>query len=514
MTALRQRLEAERGMRNFASTMVAPVITVFATVRYFVMYLVQYVRGLMGGLGIGAGAEPATIPDVPTEREGKREPAYPQYLFHQMWSDTRQVARLTWRNQRKSTVDVFAKKVKRRFTPELDEGAPNVPFGVAHAVAIGLAFAFAVVVLAAVAVVQAVAFFGMMVLCVAVIYLLRVIDTALLQIRGISITCPNPNDFSRVPYPSYKCPKCPTKHHDVRPGRYGVIKRRCRCGYTFPTLLMLGSHRLEAYCPTCSSPLSDSAGAEPEIILPVFGAGNAGKTRLMVLLAVAALERMEDNSTKRVQPDRDTQKWIDEQSQRMSISGAPEKTPPDIKRPFVLRFDYGRKNRRTLKIFDVAGEIFDNNSSRIDELRYVRAARTFVFVLDPLAIEQFWSSLSPEQRERLKDVRSLREPRSIFDNAVSAFEAMNVATDKARLVVAVTKADLITEELVQAGVDNDASICDWLSDEMGQVNMVTAMKQRFAGVEFVLTAAVRHTNEVDRSVRRFMDSVLFGEGMK
>ena len=515
-------MNSDQATRVIASILFAPVVVVAATVRYFVIYLVQYGRGLSGGLGIGAAAEPAAIPDVPAEREGKREPAYRHYLFGQAWRDTRQVARLTWRYQRKSATDAFVKKAKRRFAPEVGEGEPNIAWGVAYTVAIGLGFVLAAVLLAVVAAVQAVTFGVLVLFCVAGIYLLRVVDTALLQIRGISITCPNPNDFGPVPYPSYRCPGCGVKHHDVRPGRYGVMFRRCRCGRRFPTLLMLGSHKLEAFCPKCGAPLPAGSGAAREIVLPVFGAGNAGKTQLMVLLVLAALERVESSGgAARAEPDDDTRDWIKTQSQKLSTSGRPDKTTTDLKRPYVLRLQFnrrrrrtlkifGRRQRRTLKIFDVAGELF-HDSSRIDELRYVSAARTFVFVLDPLAIDKFWSSLNESTRDRLAAVRSAREPRSIFENAADAFEAMNVAMSKARLVVAVSKADLISEELEQAGVDDDESIREWLSGDLEQVNMVTAMSQRFAAVEFVLTAAVRHGDEVDSSVNHFMDLVLAGE---
>ncbi|WP_327006423.1 hypothetical protein OHA72_03550 [Dactylosporangium sp. NBC_01737] len=496
-----------------ASIFFAPVLVALFTVRYFVVALVQYGRGLTSGLGIGRNAEPVPLPSVSKQPSDGREPAYKQYLFGQMWADVRQIGKLVWRYQRTSMHGAFEKKAKPQFVPEQPSTDPNVPFGVAYAVAIGLGFLLATVVLAAVAALQATAFGLLLVLSIGLIYLLRVVDTGLLQLRGIRITCSNPNDYGRVPYPSYKCATCGAMHHDVRPGRYGVLTRTCACGNKLPTLLMLGSHRMPGYCPKCHEPLPPGSGQAPEIVLPVFGASNAGKTQLMVLLALAAQERFERRGQKVEPADDYTRDWIKDQSQHMSKMGMPQKTAKELRAPYVLHIRSGRRGSRTLKIFDVAGEIFDT-SEHIDGLRYAMAARTFVFVLDPLAIERFWTSLDDKLRTKLASVRSVREPASIFENATVAFEQMDLTLTRTRLVVAVSKADLVEAELEQAGVSSDASLRTWLCEDLDQINMVNAMEQRFASVEFVLTSAVRRDDTVDDSVVRFMDAVLTNEGVK
>lgn len=498
------------------SVVFAPVLAAVFTVRYFYMSLVEYGRGLVSGLGVGENAEPAVLPAVPKQPEKGREPAYKQYLFGQLLADVRQTGRLAWRYQRASFQNAFEKRAKLRFFPEPNPDTTpderNVPFGVAYSVALGLGFGLATAVLVVVATLQAVVFAVLVVLCLGLIYLLRIVDTGFLQVRGIRITCSNPKDYGRVPYPSYKCQNCGAMHHDVRPGRYGVIRRTCACGSPMPTLLMLGSHRMPGYCPKCHEPLPPGSGEAREIVLPVFGASNAGKTQLMVLLAQAAQEQFERTGAT-VEPGDDyTRDWINEQTRQLASTGMPQKTATELRPPYVLRIRSGR-HRRTLKIFDVAGEIFDS-SERIDGLRYAMAAHTFVFVLDPLAIEKLWASLDESVRAELGNVRSSREPKSIFQNATLAFEQMNLDLSKIRLVVAVSKADLIRPQLEQAGVDGDSSIRTWLSEDLDLINMVNAMTLRFAGVEFVLTAAVRRDDEIDGSVSRFMNSVLAGEGVK
>jgi hypothetical protein len=228
-------LTAEQGFRNLALALISPVVVVIQTLVYFGIFVTQFGRGVTGGLGVGAAAEPARLPDLPNKRDGKREPAFPQYLFGQIWTDTRQVACLSWRYQRKAFSDAIAKKSVLRFRPEHTDDEPNIPFGIAFAVAIALGFAAATVLLTVVTAVQTIVFVSLTAVSIGVIYLLRVMDSGLLLLRGIRITCPNPRDYGRVPYPSYKCAKCGTMHFDVRPGRYGVVKRVCRCGNKLPT---------------------------------------------------------------------------------------------------------------------------------------------------------------------------------------------------------------------------------------------------------------------------------------
>ena len=57
--------------------------------------------------------------------------------------------------------------------------------------------------------------------------LLRGADSALLRIKNIRILCPYCGH--RVPYPGCFCPgsACDRKHRDVRPGRFGIIRRYC-----------------------------------------------------------------------------------------------------------------------------------------------------------------------------------------------------------------------------------------------------------------------------------------------
>jgi hypothetical protein len=251
----------------------------------------------------------------------------------------------------------------------------------------------------------------------------------------------------------------------------------------------------------------------PEMVLPVFGAENAGKTQLMLLFVMAARDEVEDRGGRMEAADAHSREWIEDQMRRLDQIGRPDKTGTRLGAPYVLRIQSPRRRSRTLKIFDMGGEVY-STSERLDELRFVVNARTWVFVLDPLAVEAFWTTLTAAARHRLAGVRSEREPHWVFETAVQAFAAMDVPLRRVRLVVALSKSDLIRDELRQAGVNSDASIRQWLCEGLRESNMVHAMEHHFGTVQFILTAALHHGDDVDDSVKRLVDVVFRGEGLR
>ena len=93
---------------------------------------------------------------------------------------------------------------------------------------------------------------------------LRGADSAFLGVKNIRMVCPACSE--RVPYPGYVCPGggCARRHRDVRPGRFGIMRRRCQCGTRMSTLLLFGSSRMAAFCPHCGHPLEHRPGEAPE----------------------------------------------------------------------------------------------------------------------------------------------------------------------------------------------------------------------------------------------------------
>jgi hypothetical protein len=75
---------------------------------------------------------------------------------------------------------------------------------------------------------------------------------------------------------------CQREHHDLQPGRFGILRRRCHCGTSIRTLRLSGSSPAAAACPHCGRSLAQGPWDNPEILLPFFGATAAARNRQML----------------------------------------------------------------------------------------------------------------------------------------------------------------------------------------------------------------------------------------
>jgi hypothetical protein len=330
---------------------------------------------------------------------------------------------------------------------------------------------------------------------------LRGADTAVLRVKNIRMVCPA--CYERVPYPAYECPGqgCSRRHRDIRPGQFGVVRRRCQCGTAMNTLLLFGSGRMNAYCPHCGNSLEYRPGHAREIVLPFFGATGAGKTRL--LFAMVAQLRMWSQAR---QPDftvefgdAATGRKLADADRWLSPQAATDKTPAELPRGYIIRLKT-KGDSRILHIFDAAGELF-YTAERTQELRYLEAAQTFILVIDPLSVEAFWERLRPEQQSELKAVRSAApSPDLAYQQAHQEIEAMGVPLRKARLAVVFSRADLVDA----TGPD----VATWAAGELGLGNLVRSVRLTFAEACFFHTATVITGGVMDESVAGLLNWVL------
>ncbi|WP_327674529.1 TRAFAC clade GTPase domain-containing protein [Kitasatospora sp. NBC_00458] len=337
-----------------------------------------------------------------------------------------------------------------------------------------------------------------------------------------------PHCFERVRRPEYECSRaaCRRRHSDLRPGRYGVLRRRCQCDERLPTTLLTGRYRLPGYCTHghCGRLLSTETGRLAEHALPLVGGRAAGKTQLMAAM-LAVLRRTDPDGRAHARfADEETAERYRLQREVLEIRGHPRSTPRTRHRAHSVLLDRARPPR-LLHLFDTAGEHFVSREDA-DALRYARAARTFLFVLDPLAVPGFWDLLDAGQRARLdRTLASSVDPQTVFGQAATAIAAMGVPLHRSRLAVAISKTDLLDEvrlldELPDApaagrgrrrvrgprrggrtprggavpagpgGARDSDRAAQWLRAELGLGNLVQAMHNEFGEVRFFFTAAV------------------------
>jgi Double-GTPase 2 len=448
--------------------------------------------------------KPKRLPKIPVGSD----PAALEYFYGPALTDADHAVRVAygscrelWRRGAKAVVSSFGR----------DEAVLTGPFGVGGAVGMAAGTVLGSLLAACCALVHLLAV-GLSAVCVrAAGAVLRGADSTLLRIRNIRMVCPN--CYERVPYPAYECPGrgCDRRHRDVRPGRFGIVRRRCQCGTRMKTLLLFGSAQMDAYCPHCGVSLEHRPGKAPEIVLPLFGASGAGKTRLLFgmvaqlrLWSQATQERAKEERFTAVLADVASTDKLDKASEWLSAGTVTAKTSPELPRAYIIRLATGH-GAWLLQMFDAAGEFF-YTPERTQELRYLDKATTFILVIDPLSVEAFWDRLLPDQQAELKELRSAApSPDLAYQQAHQEIEAMGMKLRKASLAVVFSRADLI-----DAPGDDVAA---WASDELGLGNLVRSARLNFKEASFFRTAAVMADGDMHESVPALIRWVLTRNGV-
>ncbi|MGW7428291.1 TRAFAC clade GTPase domain-containing protein [Streptomyces sp. NPDC054861] len=451
-----------------------------------------------------------TIP--PHRPQDEPVPAYRNYFFGPAARDLRQLLTLGPRVYGRAVGDRFRTLAQERFTQAREPGALKTAHALALCVGLAAGAAIAVPLIVLALLVHALAVLLLNGAARATAGGLRAVDRGVLTVRGLRRGVLCPHCYDRVPYPSYACPResCRRRHSDIRPGRYGLFRRRCECGERMPTLVMLMRRRsrLPAFCThaRCGKPLNQDAGHAREIVLPMVGGRAAGKTQLMAAMLMSledaagaggpALRLADDETTANYQVLREV----------LEMKGHTRATQRTLLRAHSVVLGKGRAEQ-LVHVFDTAGEQFMSGEDA-DALRYVRAARTFVFVLDPLAVEATWQLLeeSPAPAPD-RTLASTDPPDVIFGNSSQTAARLGRQGRLPRLAVAISKTDLLAEHgLLPDRLNDSAAAREWLAGRLGLRNLVQAMELEFAEVRYFFTAAVTvEEGRVHASVGRFVD---------
>lgn len=339
---------------------------------------------------------------------------------------------------------------------------------------------------------------------------LRAIDSAWLRIRHIRMICPH--CFHKVTYPAYGCAGqgCTRRHRDIRPGRYGVVRRWCLCGTRLPTLLLFGSGEMAAYCPHqgCEKPLEHRPGAAPEIVLPLFGAAGAGKTRLLYGMVVQLRAWSDQGFLKAELADVFTARDLRLVDRFLTPERATPKTVVGLPRSLIIRLvTEGRT--RILHMFDTAGEMF-YRTDRTQELGYLDKADTFLLVIDPLSVPAYWENLPSARRAALEKERSnAPSPDLAYQQTQQEIERMGVNLGRCRLAVVFSRSDLV------GGPGDGPAVEAWARTELGLGNLARSAAHTFRQVRFFRTAAVlTGDGTVDPSVGTLMQWLLTPAGVR
>ncbi|WP_320064869.1 TRAFAC clade GTPase domain-containing protein [Micromonospora sp. RTGN7] len=335
----------------------------------------------------------------------------------------------------------------------------------------------------------------------AAVRLLRGADAGWQAVRRSRASCRHCYQLSAVP--AYRClGPHPTDdrlagddlHRDLRPGRLGVLWRRCGCGWRLPTTVLraASSRRLEAYCPSCGEAMLPGAGVVTDVRMPVFGPASAGKTQLIMSALVGLHHGGEEAGADVSLPDeRDRQRH--EMYARLIRDGeSPAKTDAGGP-PVAVTLRLALRSRVALvHLFDAAGENLVDREQNA-RLAYLDHARSLIYVLDPFSVRR----VRDEYAEGAPDVfaaanPATHDPEDAYNATVQRLQDYGVRTRSRRLAFVVSKADLLGK--LSAGPGDPDGVRAWLVDN-GLGNLVLTAERDFGEVRFFLVSGRRAGRE-------------------
>ncbi len=319
---------------------------------------------------------------------------------------------------------------------------------------------------------------------------LRGFDLAVRKIFRLSVRCVS--CYQLTPLPSYKCSNCTHVHRDLRPGRLGVLFRRCECSAVLPTTVTRASGwalRRNIICPSCDHNLPEGTGSRQTIQIPTFGSVGVGKTRLLFAAIVGLHLGVAGTGTKLTALSRNSADRL-QRARDLIESGAPTLKTPVDENPEALGVLVEPPKRRAveLHLLDAAGERFTTSEGAV-ELRYLHSAETLLFVIDPFSTAEMRAAVPDPAAVGL--VVGVDSPEDSYSATVEQLRSNGLRTSRRGLGIVVTKADDLRRLGFADGLDagDEQSIHDWLVAQ-GLDNVTTRARQDFARVRYFLTDAM------------------------
>lgn len=289
-----------------------------------------------------------------------------------------------------------------------------------------------------------------------------------------------PRCFHVTDWPAYRCPGCSALHRDIRPGRLGLIMRRCDCGALLPTMPMRAAWRLKAACQRCGKPLPPGAGAVRDVRISIFGDPAAGKTRFLHAALSSLMATAERAGLAFGFSDQPSKEQLELGLDRLGSGQDTARTPGTALAALTIQLGTGARST-LVHLFDIAGEHFRDPHMH-DSLGFLGHSQCLVYVIDPFSIGPVRQQMAGRHGQR-----EVADPEGAYGEVVERLRDSGVASGGQRLAVIVSKADLLQAAGLELPADSDR-IAAWLM-ESGAHNVVLSARREFAEVRFFAVAS-------------------------
>ena len=229
-------------------------------------------------------------------------------------------------------------------------------------------------------------------------------ETLYFKLKKVSFRCQKCTRAYKVPV--YACPNCNIKHVRLKPGKYGVFKRKCVCGTILPLTVRATGKKLvkdpttgnyikekynitdmKSFCPHCGN--SDKAGITHPVSIALIGGASAGKTTFKVAFLKDFLD--EEIVNYGIDFEFPDDSYDNEFKQIESYyRGIPIPPTPYGAEYDIITFSFMLKHRkfgvdRLIHLYDMPGEAFQKGNAQEGWHMY-----TFndgaVFLIDPYSL--------------------------------------------------------------------------------------------------------------------------------
>ncbi|MDE5414061.1 TRAFAC clade GTPase domain-containing protein [Alkalihalobacterium chitinilyticum] len=341
-----------------------------------------------------------------------------------------------------------------------------------------------------------------------------VLDQFHLKSKKVNTVCPS--CYHKSELPDYLCFNCGTVHSNLRPGLFGVRKRKCQCGQDIPATYLTERHELHSVCKECHKPLHTKE-ATP-FCVSVIGGPLSGKTSFVTSTIQWLRHKVAPERGWDVEFLNEDDKLLHEQKVNGMQSGHfPAKTSET--KPFAMNVKLTNKNWRNDKLlyfYDPAGEAY-SNTKELARHSYYDYLDGLILVIDPFALPNLASELEEELRDHPSKVNQSAELLDDTFDKLMVHLAKNIGIKENKklnipLAIVINKVDAfgleerISSYEVSSTIDNEAgqsldnhpkselermnNDCKAFLSSVGYQFFVNQLESKFSRYQFFLSSSV------------------------
>lgn len=330
-------------------------------------------------------------------------------------------------------------------------------------------------------------------------------DRRHLRSNKVATICPR--CYHTTELPIYICHNCQSEHTNLRPGRFGIRKRKCSCGSKLPTTTLDNRHKLAAKCQNQACQQALFTEENSPITIPVIGGPSSGKTAFML----ATMEQLHDlTNTGEIEGlqylIKQDKTYLEQGISALKQGQFPNKTSKEQPAALNIRLTHSTwKNPKLLYLYDPAGEIYENRR----ELRnhhYLNDASAYVLMIDPFSLAGAQGKYRDDNAELATVKPSSSLPEDIVNMLLIHLTNENkvdiTATVDTPLAIVLNKVDAfqVEHEITKINIESDSKEamddarrvheqCKAYLINNGYRHLVKQIETKFTSYQFFLSSS-------------------------